>query len=75
MQTLSCGPANRRQAEIHELARQSLEAGIAAVTPGIRVSDVEQASLEPLIVQGVEQAAAMMRFGYGDWHCLSSNLA
>ena len=64
MQTLSCGPANRRQAEIHELARQSLEAGIAVVTPGIRVSDVEQASLEPLIAQGVEQAA-MMRFGYG----------
>ncbi len=64
MQTLSCGPANRRQAEIHELARQSLEAGISVVAPGVRVSDVEQASLEPLIAQGVEQAA-MMRFGYG----------
>ena len=64
MQTLSCGPVNRRQAEIHELARQSLEAGISVVAPGIRVSDVEQASLEPLIAQGVEQAA-MMRFGYG----------
>ncbi len=64
MQTLGCGPVNARQSEIYELARQSLEAGISVVAPGVRVCDVEQASLEPLMAQGVEQAA-MMRFGYG----------
>lgn len=64
IQTLCCGPADQRQQELYDLALQSLNAGIAAISPGVNVADVEQASLEPLAAHGLE-SAAMMRFGYG----------
>jgi Xaa-Pro aminopeptidase len=62
--TLAAGEPSRRAREIYELARQSLAAGIAAVRSGVRVSDVEEASLEPLRRVGLD-GAAVMRFGYG----------
>jgi Xaa-Pro dipeptidase len=62
--TLAVGQPSRRAREVYALARASLAAGIAAVRPGVRVAEVEEASLEPLRRVGVERAAAM-RFGYG----------
>jgi Xaa-Pro aminopeptidase len=62
--TLAVGEPGRRAREIYALARSSLAAGIAVVRPGVRVHDVEEASLEPLRRVGLE-SAALMRFGYG----------
>jgi Xaa-Pro dipeptidase len=62
--TLAVGTPDKRAREVYDLARASLAAGIAAIRPGIRVAEVEEASLEPLRGVGLE-AAAMMRFGYG----------
>ena len=62
--TLAAGTPIKRAREVYDLARQSLAAGIAAVRPGARVADVEEASLEPLRRVGLE-GAAVMRFGYG----------
>jgi Xaa-Pro aminopeptidase len=62
--TLAAGEPSRRAREVYGFARQSLAAGIAAVRPGARVADVEEASLEPLRRVGLE-GAAVMRFGYG----------
>ena len=64
IQTVCCGPANEQQRELYQYALQSLRAGIVAITPGVCVADVEQASLQPLVRHGLEHAA-MMRFGYG----------
>jgi Xaa-Pro dipeptidase len=64
IQTVCYGNAAKRQSEIYDIALQSLDAGIAAIMPGVNVATVEEASLEPLIKQGLEHAA-MMRFGYG----------
>ncbi len=62
--TMAAGPPSSEAAELYELTRASLAAGIAAIKPGIPVAEVEEASLEPLRRAGLE-AAAMMRFGYG----------
>jgi Xaa-Pro dipeptidase len=62
--TLAAGEPSRRARALYDLARASLAAGIAAVRPGARVADVEEASLEPLRRVGLE-SAAVMRFGYG----------
>ena len=62
--TLAAGEPSRRARAVYDLARASLAAGIAAVRPGARVADVEEASLEPLRRVGLE-SAAVMRFGYG----------
>jgi Xaa-Pro dipeptidase len=62
--TLAAGRPSGRAREIYDLARASLAGGIAAIRPGARVSDVEEASLEPLRRVGLE-GAALMRFGYG----------
>jgi Xaa-Pro dipeptidase len=62
--TLAVGAPDKRAREVYDLARASLAAGIAAIRPGIKVAEVEEASLEPLRGVGLE-AAAMMRFGYG----------
>jgi Xaa-Pro aminopeptidase len=64
IQTLACGTPSARAAEVYEIARQSLVAGIAAVGPGVPVGAVEEASLGPVRAAGFEHAA-MMRFGYG----------
>jgi Xaa-Pro dipeptidase len=61
---LAAGAPNARTAEVYELARASLAAGIAAIRPGVPVAAVEEASLDPLRAAGLE-GAAMMRFGYG----------
>jgi Xaa-Pro aminopeptidase len=53
-----------RVRDLYEFARASLAAGIAAIRPGVRVSEVEEASLMPLRRVGLEKAA-LMRFGYG----------
>jgi Xaa-Pro aminopeptidase len=58
------GQPSRRARELYDLARASLAAGIAAARPGVRVGEVEEASLAPLRRAGLE-GAALMRFGYG----------
>ena len=62
--TLAVGEPPKRAREVYDFARRSLAAGIAAVRPGVRVAEVEEASLEPLARAGLE-GAAVMRFGYG----------
>ena len=62
--TIATGQPSRRAREVYGLARASLAAGIATVCPGVRVAEVEEASLEPLRRVGLE-SAALMRFGYG----------
>ncbi|WP_137388942.1 M24 family metallopeptidase [Rhodoligotrophos defluvii] len=62
--TLAAGEPSRRAREVYEIGRHSLAAGIAAIRPGANVTDIEEASLEPVRAAGLEQAA-VMRFGYG----------
>ena len=62
--TMAAGRPSAEAAELYDLTRASLAAGMAAIRPGIPVADVEEASLEPLRREGLE-GAAMMRFGYG----------
>ena len=64
IQTLAAGRPAAREAELYEIARRSLAAGIAAVAPGVPGAAIEEASLEPLVREGLERHA-MMRFGYG----------
>ena len=64
IQTICCGSAGAREQELYNIALESLDAGVAAIAPGVSVADVESASLEPLVRHGLEDAA-MMRFGYG----------
>src|SRR5262245_35768761 len=64
IQTLAAGEPSRRAREVYRLTRESLQAGVRAVRPGVPAEAVEEASLEPLRKAGLE-AAAMMRFGYG----------
>lgn len=64
IQTLACGEPSSAARELYGIALASLEAGMAAVRPGVPVTTVEEASLQPLRAHGLE-AAAMMRFGYG----------
>jgi Xaa-Pro aminopeptidase len=62
--SLAAGMPRKRVRDLYELARASLAAGIAAIRPGVKVADVEEASLRPLRHEGLEKAA-LMRFGYG----------
>ena len=64
IQTVACGTPSPRARELYDIALASLEAGMAAVRPGVPVAQVEEASLVPLRAHGLEDAA-MMRFGYG----------
>ena len=62
--TFAVGKPSKDAADLYKVTRESLAAGIAAIRPGVPVAEVEEASLEPLRRQGLEDAA-MMRFGYG----------
>ena len=62
--TMAAGEPGPRAREVYDVARASLAAGIAVVRAGAKVSDIEEASLEPVRAAGLE-AAAVMRFGYG----------
>jgi Xaa-Pro aminopeptidase len=62
--SLALGDPGPRARDLYALARESLAAGIAAVRPGVPVAELEEASLDPLRRQGLEDKA-MMRFGYG----------
>jgi Xaa-Pro aminopeptidase len=64
IQTMGCGKVSSHHADIYNIAVESLNAGVQAIVPGVSVSDVEEASLQPLVIHGFEDAA-MMRFGYG----------
>jgi Xaa-Pro aminopeptidase len=64
IQTVGCGKLSSHHTDIYNIALESLNAGIDAIGPGISVADVEEASLQPLVIHGFEDAA-MMRFGYG----------
>ena len=62
--TMACGAPNSRAAELYEIARASLAAGVSQCHAGAWVADIEEASLEPIRIAGLE-AYANMRFGYG----------
>ncbi len=62
--TMAAGAVSPELLELYEATRHSLEAGIAAIKPGVPVAEVEEASLEPLRNANLAKAA-MMRFGYG----------
>lgn len=62
--TMAAGEPSVRARMIYNVARESLAAGTRAITPGIPVGVVEEASLEPVRAAGMEQAATW-RFGYG----------
>jgi len=64
IQTIACGEPSPQARELYDIGMASLNAGIAAIRPGVPVADVEEASLKPLRAHGLE-GAAMMRFGYG----------
>ena len=64
IQTIGCGKLSSHHTDVYNIALESLNAGIDAIGPGISVADVEEASLQPLVIHGFEDAA-MMRFGYG----------
>jgi len=64
IQTLALGEPAPEARELYAIALKSLEAGIAATTPGANVAAIEEASLKTLRAYGLE-SAAMMRFGYG----------
>ena len=61
---MAYGAASTRAAELYEVARASLAAGISQCQSGTLVADIEEASLEPIRIAGLE-AYANMRFGYG----------
>ena len=62
--TMACGTPSTRAAELYEVARASLAAGVSQCHAGAWVADIEEASLEPIRFSGLE-AYANMRFGYG----------
>ncbi|WP_342641530.1 M24 family metallopeptidase [Rhodoligotrophos ferricapiens] len=62
--TMAAGEPSKRAREVYEVGRQSLAAGIKAIHPGANVTDIEEASLEPVRAAGLGDAA-VMRFGYG----------
>lgn len=62
--TMAAGKPTARAREIYDVACECLAAGIAAVRPGAPVGAIEEASLVPVRVAGMEDAA-VMRFGYG----------
>ena len=62
--TMACGTPSTRAAELYEVARASLAAGVSQCHAGAWVADIEEASLEPIRFAGLE-AYANMRFGYG----------
>jgi Xaa-Pro aminopeptidase len=62
--TMAVGEPGQRARELHRLNAASLRAGIAAIRPGCPAAAVEEASLEPLRREGLDEFA-MMRFGYG----------
>jgi Xaa-Pro dipeptidase len=62
--TMAAGEPTARARKVYEVGCQSLAAGIAAIAPGVHVSEIEEASLEPVRSAGMEDAA-VMRFGYG----------
>ncbi len=62
--TMACGTPSTRAAELYEVARASLAAGVSQCQSGTLVADIEEASIEPIRVAGLE-AYANMRFGYG----------
>ena len=64
IQTVSCGACSAEAKELYAHARESLDAGVAAIRPGVCVAEVEEASLVPLAAAGLADAA-QMRFGYG----------
>jgi Xaa-Pro aminopeptidase len=62
--TMAAGEPGPRARAVYDVARASLAAGISVVRAGAQVSDIEEASLEPVRAAGLEDAA-VMRFGYG----------
>ena len=62
--TLACGRPSARAQQLYEVCRASLAAGVDQCRVGALVSEVEEASLEPVRAAGLE-AFANMRFGYG----------
>ncbi|MDH3688684.1 MAG: Xaa-Pro peptidase family protein [Gammaproteobacteria bacterium] len=62
--TMALGDPGSRARQVYEAVRTSLRAGLDVIRPGVAVSEVEQASLEPLRQRNLDEFA-LMRFGYG----------
>lgn len=62
--TMAAGAPSARARDVYAVGQASLKAGIAAIAPGVQVGAVEEASLAPVRVTGMADAA-VMRFGYG----------
>lgn len=62
--TMSAGEPSKRARDVYRITRESLQAALKVIRPGVPVGDVEEASYVPLRREGLEHAA-MMRFGYG----------
>ncbi len=62
--TMAAGTPSAAKRDLHEVARRSLEDGLASIRPGVEVAKVEEASLVAVRDAGLGDAA-MMRFGYG----------
>lgn len=62
--TLAVGDSGNLARQYYDAARVSLSCALACIKPGAVVSDIEQASLEPLRRQILDHLA-LMRFGYG----------
>lgn len=61
--TVGVGPVSSRQRELFDLVHQAQAAGIAAVKPGVRVSEVDRAARSI-----IEQAGYGQAFGHGLGH-------
>ncbi|MHB1219108.1 MAG: M24 family metallopeptidase [Alphaproteobacteria bacterium] len=62
--TMSVGEPSKRARDVYRITRESLQAALKVIRPGVPVAEVEEASYVPLRREGLEHAA-MMRFGYG----------
>ncbi len=62
--TMAVGEPSAAKRDLYDVARRSLEDGLASMRPGVPVTEVEEASLVAVRDAGLEDAA-MMRFGYG----------
>lgn len=64
MATLSAGDPGSRAKDLYRINLEALQAGIAAVRPGVPAATVEEAALAPLRREGIEDQF-QGRFGYG----------
>ncbi len=62
--TFALGEPGKLARKYYDAARESLSCALEKIKPGVVVSDIEEASLEPLRKRNLDHLA-LMRFGYG----------